>query len=590
MKRIRYDFSDLNQPISEVFTNHPEKWEELINLKALLGAYLANLERVFRGAFGQELELEGTQEQYDLFKKIFPVVGAAMDKSFGQAGLNGFCRKLSAIRNTCMHGFSKVSQMTETVDYTFMRALPNWAHYQYQYVTNGNRLTLAGLLAILLCMGNKEMVTHLMTSGIAPLVERIGLWRGFQECRGKAFAEALEIHLGNDFEQEIRTNPGYDIFSAIWGEYAFRVEGDQSSFMYLSEKGNKHSVYRVTGSLTEDGGRLFIKKGSIYHVYFPEDYELEILDKEYFIECSNKVPPFLFVAYLYRKGVHAFDRNSLSEDDIKLFPKLNKAKFFVDKNIHVILLGKAVSDQRTVHQAATPQALYAILNLEWNLRKAHKKEIERFSFYSTIKESLQIAKVKHSLIEDALSLRNFFAHGSIFGDYVGKMDNTYRKFELADCIDVFKNLVLALRENDRGIADAFQRDVSERFAEQLVDMKYKALTKIWYQAYNGTNIDWETYGRTMMRISHSYITSDIEERLSWFKTDSDTARFDVVEIEAPEGLTFMPNGQYTPKGRLTIAMFEMPVELETAFGDQLDAYRIVEESKNSLVAYRKLRC
>ena len=51
MQQLVYDPNDLNLPLGEVFTNHPEKWDELINIKALVGAYLANLERVFRGAF-----------------------------------------------------------------------------------------------------------------------------------------------------------------------------------------------------------------------------------------------------------------------------------------------------------------------------------------------------------------------------------------------------------------------------------------------------------------------------------------------------------------------------------------------------------
>ena len=588
MQKLFYDPADLNLPLGDIFTNHPEKWNELINIKALVGAYLANLERVFRGAFGQELQLEGSAEQYELFKKIYPIIGRAMEKSFGLQGFQGFCGKLAALRSTCMHAFSKVSKQTESIDPAFMRSIPNWNHQYVKYVVDGNRLTLGGLFAILLCMGNKEMVGQIMASGISPLLGRIGLWRGYFEARGKAYPAMMEKKLGNDLEQEIRTVPGSDLFSAIWGEYAFRVEGDASDFDYLSEKGDRHSIYHVHGSIEEGNvTRIHIMKNSYYHVYFADHYVLQIDDKDYFIECANKVPPFLFVAYLYRRGVKCFDRNSLSEDDLKLFPKLNKAKFYVDKNIHVILLGKAVSDQRTVHQAAVPQALYAILNLEWNLREAHREEIERFYKYSTIKESLLLAGIEQSLVEDALFLRNFFAHGTIFGDYVGKTENTFKKIELSDCLDVFKRLVVALEEKGEQAASYFKHNIAQRLTEQLADMKYKALAKAWGEALQGKPVDWIQYGKSMNRVSHSYVTASIEDQLAWFKDGEGPKRYYIVGVPLTGKETLIPTRQIVPKGLLTIVLHETEVDLRSFLGEATSQHAVVERRENNLLSYRK---
>ena len=551
MQKLEYDLDDLKLPISEVFTNHPEKWNELINLKALLGAYLSNLERLFKGVFGQELQLEGTKDQYELFKKVFPVVGRAVDKSFGLEGFPGFCGKLAGIRSTCMHAFAKVSAMTESIDATFMRNIPNWNYRELPHVVDGNKLTLAGMLAILLCMGNKEMVAQLMASGISPFVGRIPLWNDYKFARGKDYPVTLEQRLGNDFEHEIRAIKGDDVYSSIWGEYAFRLKGTPDEFQYYSQP--KGALYRARGSWKD--GKLTIQKGSNYHVYFAEEYELEIADEAYFIECANQVPPFLFVAYLYRKGVRRFDRNSLSEDDKKLFPKLNKAKFYVDKNIHVILLGKAVSDQRMVYQGAVSQALYAILNLEWNLRIRHREEIERFSKYSTIKESLQVAGVEQGLIEDTLFLRNFFAHGSIFGDYVGMTDTSFRRIELLDCIDVFKRLVIALRESDPEVAESLQEDVKMRMAEQLVDMKFKALCKTWSAPLKGLRFDWVAYGKTMQRIEHSYVTEEVEDALAWFTDDDSLTRYNVYRFHSAKGMALSGIEEVSPQAKLTIAEY-----------------------------------
>ena len=588
MQKLLYDLNDLNLPLGEVFTNRPKKWNELINIKALVGAYLANLDRVFRGAFGQELQLEGSAEQYTLFKKIYPIIGKAMENSFGLRGFRGFCGKLAALRNTCMHAFSKVSKITESIDPTFMHYIPNWNHEHVQYVVDGDCLTLGGLFAILLCMGNKEMVSQIMASGISPLVRNVGLWRGYFDVRGKAYPEMMEQNLGNDLEQEIRTVPGSDLFSAIWGEYAFRIKGDASRFEYLSEKDNRQSIYHVRGFIEEGNvTRLHIDKNSYYHVYFAEHYALRIDDKDYFIECANKVPPFLFVAYLYRRGVKQFDRNSLSEDDLKLFPKLNKAKFYVDKNIHVILLGEAVSDQRMAHQCTAPQVLYAILNLEWNLRKAHREEVKRFYMYSTIKESLLLAGVGRDLVEDALFLRNFFAHGAILGDYIGKTDNTFRKIELSDCLDIFKRLALFLEEKGEYAASCLKQDIAQRLTEQLADMKYKALAKVWGGTIKGMPIDWIQYGKTMNRVSHSYVTPAIEEQLAWFKDGKCEKRYYVAEVPLSGKEVVLPTRQSAPEGLLTIVLHETEVDLQAFLGDASTCYEVTEQRENNLLSYRK---
>lgn len=582
------DLTNLNRPISEVFTNHPRDWEELIRLKALIGAYLSNLERVFRGVFGQELQLEGTKEQYDLFRKVFPIVGNAMEKSFGLSGFSGFCGKLGAFRSICAHAFSKASQQTEFIDIGFIRNIPNWNWRNYRY-NIGNQLTLCGMLAILICMGNKEMVSGLASSGISPLVNRIGLWSTFYQSRGKAYGTAMEENLGNDLETEIRSVPGHDLFTAIWGEYAFRVEGDPSRFSYHSTKGDRHSIYHVLGSITDGPvAHIHIGKHSVYHVYFSEDYELDVLDQNFFIECANQVPPFLFLAYLYCHGIHRFDRQSLSSDDLMLFVKLNRAKFYVDKNISVILLGKVVSDQRMIHQAAAPQALSAILNLEWNLRISHREEIERFGVYSTIKESLLLAGVDKDLVREALALRNFFVHGSIFGDYVGLTENSYRKMDLSDCLIILKNLVLALRENDIEASEHLRQDVFRYLAKVLMDTKYKFLAKNWLAFFKGERIDWVTYGKTMKRISASYVDTETEEKLAWFADEENTFRYDVVQIELAEPVTLLPAHQQTCKGLLTVCLQNEIVDLQVLLGSAASSLATVEERSNKIIHFRKL--
>ena len=581
MQKLEYDLNDLKQPISKIFGDYSKKRNELLNFKALLGAYLSNLERLFKGVFGQELHLEGTKEQYELFKKVFPILGAAMENSFGLKGFSGFCGKIAAIRSTCLHAFSDISDLTETIDPDFIRNIPNWNYFDLPYVVEGHKLTLAGLLAILLCLGNKEMVSHMMASGIAPLIRRIPLWNNYWSSRGKDYTLAMEEHLGNDLDHEIRMVRGKDVFSSIWGEYAFRIVGQPEDFQYYSSPKGKTSLYRVRGSW--NGKQLRIQKGSNYHVYFPNDYVLEIADEDYFIECANQVPPFLFVAYLYRRGVTRFDQDSLSEDDKRLFPKLNNAKFYVDKNIHIILLGKEVSDQRAVYQAAAPQAIYAILNLEWNLTKGHCDDIRKLSKYSTIKESLIAVGVEQTLVEDALFLRNFFAHGCIFGDYVGMTETSFRRIELLDCIDVFKRLVEALRNADPQVALWLQHDIKMRLAEQLVDIKYKALAKQWFAPFKGETFDWNTYSKTALRIENSYVTEKVEDALAWFTDDDSITRYTIHRFKSAQGMELPGIKEISPFDTLTIAEYLDKNLVSQIFGDKLK--EVLESHDNGLISY-----
>ncbi len=584
MQYQKFNASNLGLTIENVFGGGAVDWPELINLKVLLGTYLSNLERVFRGVFGQELELEGTAEQFELFKNVFPVMGEAIEKSFGQPGFGGFCKKLSAIRNTCLHAYSDIHGKTGIIDRNFINSLPNYG--RYKYVDDSGNLTLAGLMAILLCLGNKEMVQQLMVSGVAGMVGRIGLWPCFEKCGGRAYPDSLETQLGNDFEETVRRSSGDDIYSSIWGEYENRCWRDGERFSYSSNRHSKRSIYHVSGTISTDETVLFIEKGSYYHVYFADNYELTIEDKDYFIQLSNSVPPFLFVVYLYRKGVRVFSKSSLDEREIGLIPKLNKAKFYVDKNVNTLLLGKTVSDQRTVHQAALPQALYAIINLEKNLIDATGVVYE--NGYSTIKGSLGSIGVDEKLIEDTLILRNFLAHGAIFGDYATRDDFTYRKIELLDCLDVFKRLVVSLKPLDARSASSFKYDVACKLAEQLIDMKYKAMSKLWNKAYEGEPIDWEAYQKSMGRVKYSYVNAEVEESLAWFKGPNLVSRYYVTEIESIRKMEFRPTFQELPAGGVTIITTRGNAFLDECFGARLDSFGIAKKRKNSLVAYQRL--
>ena len=588
MINLEYDLEDLRKPLNEIFTQEPQKWNRLINYKALFGAMFANLERLFKGCFGQEIDMDCTPMQYELFLRVFPVIKKALEAADGIETLKQLCKKLGALRNACMHVHSVLFDSTLYMDARFMSELPNYS--PYPYLDKQGRITLAGLFAILMCMANKEMVGCMAASGISDLCNKIGLFAGYDSLYGKMFSEVLEKQLGTDLEAEIRVVKGNDPLTALWGEYRSKVKADGANFEYYSSAQEENSIYKVRGTLTEEGGRLTltINRGSFYHLYFPEEYKLFIDDIPYFVELANSVPPFMLIPYLFRKGIHALRHGLLSEADETLLRKLNKAKFYVDKNVNIILLGKTVSDQRAMSQAATPQALYCLLNLEHNLYWDYEEQIQSKKNYSTLAEGLKAVGVKQSLIDDAVALRNFFAHGSILGDYGGRGRNSYKRFELVDVIRVFKELVLALEDKCPRAHNRLMGDVAQRLAEQMADMKYKDYSQKWDKIIHSHRPILGETQKPLIRIKSSYLTKEREEELGWFFYDKRFSRYTVFEVPVDPTLKLKCNDQEVGTDRLYIVAMKHSIDLTEVLGQWArNGFECVEQWKNPLVRYKK---
>ncbi len=66
---IKYDYDNLDRPLMWVLSPKSKDANSMLNMKALVGSTLATLDRVFLGSLGQGLDLDGTEEQYKMFKK-----------------------------------------------------------------------------------------------------------------------------------------------------------------------------------------------------------------------------------------------------------------------------------------------------------------------------------------------------------------------------------------------------------------------------------------------------------------------------------------------------------------------------------------
>ena len=586
MIKLEYNLQDLDKPLNDIFTRSPEKWNYMLNLKAIIGSAFSNLERLFKGCFGQGLDLDCTAQQYEVFKRVFPVIGKILEKCDKRESMSDLCLKLLIIRNECMHARSRLFDDSITLDARLIKALPNYG--THPYVSEDGRLTLAGLLAILLCMANKEMTGSMAASGLSEFIHQIGLFKGYAAIYGKAFGEILEAQLGTDLEAEIRTEKGNDPMTALWGEYLRKVKVAEGEFEYKDSETFENSLHIVRGSMKSEGGRLVlrIRKGSFYHLYFPEEYCLAIDDVPYFTELANKVPPFMLIPFLYRAGVKRLYRGVLTERQEELCGKLNKAKFYVDKNVNILLLGNSVSDQRKMSQSAMPPTLYCFLNLEQNLYWHHAEEIQSANQYSTLADGLKAIQLNQRLIDEAVALRNFFAHGFILGDYYGRAMATYRKFNLCDVIRVFRELVEAIVPVDLFAGNRLMGDVAGRLAEQLADMKYKDYAKKWEQIIDGHRPLNDQLFKPMLRVQNSCLTKELEEELGWFFYNKRFTRYTVFDIEVHPDMVLKCNGQPIGMNEVKIVLMKREINLSDIFGPiGQKEFATVESTKNPLVNF-----
>ena len=562
--------------------------DSMLNMKALIGSLLASLDRVFLGSFGYGLDLEGTEEQYELFKKMFPAIGRALEKTTGREGMVSLCEHLSSYRNSCMHPNVAVHRKMARIDPSFVNELPNYS--DHPYILENTRLTLAGFLAIAMMMSNKEMLGNFFSAGIFTLANEIGLFPDYKKLNGRDYSRRVEEVFGTDFEVELRRVKGNDLHSALCGEYAGRVRPSEGGWnCYMNGKSIQGSDYFVFFRIDDyAGGRklLRVKKGSFYHVYFPIELSVSIEDEDYFIELANMVPPFMILPYLFSSGIGVVNKQNFSEDRIFLYSKLNKAKFYVDKNVNTILMGNNFPDIRIISRSVAPQALYCLLKLESDLSAELKINEDKDNPMETrLADVLVKVGISNDLMRETISLRNFFAHGSVFGDYVGKAMIGYMKIGLEHCLTIFRKLVDELKTKHETIAANLRLNVATRVCEQISDIKYKAALSMCAPIINGFEIDFDQYSKTMKRILNSYVRTETEEMMGQLMTDVGGSRYQVCDCLVNPGIKISISGQ-TFNGDRILLFSSFPIDAHKIFGMETEN-RLISSTKNPVVSYNQ---
>lgn len=506
----------LNISISDFYTFNSDVIDSFntIELKAILLTYLNQLERVFVGVFGKSFCIE-EPDDIALFKEVYPLISKLATNRFGDEGITRLCSSLSVFRNLNAHSFSNCDYHNEMDLAYILDGIPNYSTY-VKYVSNDGVPTLAGMITLLLFLSNGKAISYFIKNDIwNGFIEHLNFFNSSYEPNLYQFASMVENVNQVQFETLIRKDVApKNIFEAIFGRFSSKIFNENDTYSYINDKELEDSSFNITLNIktNSDGNyEIVVKKGSSYGIYFHKTYSLEVVDLKDFIENSYKVPPFMFVVYLYKAGISKYTINSLTDNDKEMFIKLNKPKFYVDKNINSLFLPKTISDQRMAGQIVSVNLNYCFLMFEYAI---HTRKNLTIYHYSSFRDSLKFLSVPDEIVKQMVSVRNFFAHYYILGDekIVGSKGPINITIEFI--LKLYLDFASALHEIDTLVENDTMKDLYYRLCCNLLLFKYSDILRKTNTFLNYTDEKdkcFEQLSKTMLRIQNSCVNNEVEE-------------------------------------------------------------------------------
>lgn len=448
----------LNSKAKDLFNGHNtfNRKDYLSYIKSSLLNSLLHIERVIKGTFNCDIFMKNAD--VELLKKMFPngtkILGANDQDSVVKIG-----RFFDILRNLCAHTVdSDRDFFIFTFDFSNLREEKRF-NDDIIYEIDG-KLTVAGLIYIIL--------NFLREESIATLVKKDDLY-AFVSCgrrckdNGNLFVSEIS-HA--DLTLPIRTSVGNSVISSIAGDYPYQNENEFS----VAVGSPNAPVFKV--NCKYENRILTIKEGSLTKTYYYQDYFLEVSEEKLFIELSNRLPSMVLVDLCFLLGITKFDVKAYNkiEEKFDLYEKLNHPKFYVDKNIGILLLPETNSDYRLVSSVVTGGLSGIISAFEYKI--ILNKHIKIRDDYSTFKDLLKCVGIPKNIITPAVVLRNFAMHGYIFDEYI-ILDNSYYKYTLDFCIKTLLDLLKSLKPISEILYESLAILIDKLFLSTLVVAKYK---------------------------------------------------------------------------------------------------------------------
>ena len=481
---------------------------KIIEFKAMLITFMNQLERVFVGVYGKAFMLD--YEDFELFKEMNPYIYEVVTSDIGDVGIIKLSLILHSFRNLNAHAFVNKDYQKDFDAKFILEKLPNYSDTVKYYDEDGTP-TLAGMITILLFLSNDKAIKYFISNDI---------WNGFIEqlnyfgedyvpCVYDFPENVVKVSKFNDESIIRKPSKSKDILEAIFGRFLNKISQEDDLYIYTSGEDEEDSKYHVTFSIKQKNDEyvLIVKKRSNYGEYFSKDYKLTIKDVDGFMRWCEKVPPFMFVAYLYKGSVEVYTKDAISGDAAKLIEKLNRPKFYVDKNINTLYLTEDTSDVRMGGQIISVGVNYCLYMFEM---VSFKRNELQYNIYSNLKDALSFVRISEPTIDKLVALRNFFSHQYILGDdhVVGK---GFASIDLEFVTNAFYEFTQELIESDPYKAHNVSNDFYYRVICNLLLFKYAdGIKKSRRFMANPSDETFNSIRKTMLRINHSFVRSEHE--------------------------------------------------------------------------------
>ena len=446
--------------------------------------------RTIKGTF--DCDNRFTQVSYEKLEKMFPTGCQILSAITNSKDVTVFGEFFDTFRNINAH--SIVSERDKKLfDYNYS-CLKNIVPFNSRVKYYDDEITVAGWVFIAFLF-LRETTLKLVTRGYPTF----GLVLKEYD-RDRFINEVSHINL----EHPIREKKGDSIASAIIGEYDKYVtnNGDLSAILFGNEK---YPIYKINYSIKDNN--VIVKQSSITKTYYDMDYNLKIEYEKGFIELANMLPPFVILDLLKELGVSTFKESDYYQiiekkafgSDEWIYGKLNYPKFYVDKNLNILLLPNTITGVPMISGILSRGINTICLFIESYLYRAMERDPSKED-YSSMKEVLKAMHVDPAIIHEMQYVRNFAAHGYIIDETI-YYDNESRKLTANYLVKCIYDLTNYLKERHTKFYMSLMETVTRNLTNVLIrSLFHPAIGPSRYALLNYPNLDTEDLAKKNLAI------------------------------------------------------------------------------------------
>ena len=426
--------------------------------KGNLQVAMVDIERTIRGTFGCDIFLKNAD--VNLLKLMFPNATTSIFKVNNDLLFMG--RILETLRNINSH--ARISKRDLEFFKSDFSHLENQPKMHPDIVYFNKEITIAGVVYLICNFLRKESLENFIKSDLLFSYIVNGKYGNLKVIN---FIDNIsKVNL----EIPIRQKSGNDLFDSIVGEYGRHNSANSEIDILIGTC--KYPTTKIIGSLK--GNELIICKGSLTRTFYSNDYNLSIKYIEGFIELSNLLPPFVLIDYLYETHINLFDVNIYNELKKNWFAisKLNYSKFYINKNVHVLLLPNTVSDFTLLSSVVADSLLKSLLLIEdYIFRQIVKIDMSN-TCLTSISKALEMINVPSEIITEVNYLRNFVAHGYLLNECLVYNDE-YKQFTVDFVLDTLCDLMNYLKVHEEKCFQYARKILNKFLIEKIINCKYK---------------------------------------------------------------------------------------------------------------------